>query len=99
MKEIILGITGSIAAYKAADIAIELMKCSMNVNTIMTLAATKFITPLTLQSLTKNKVYTNMFDDVYYPDVCHISIAQRADCLVVVPLTTCQGFLPIFTDI
>lgn len=59
----------------------------MNVHAIMTLPDTKFITPLTIHSLTKNKAYTNMFDYVYYPDVRHICLEQKADCLVVAPAT------------
>lgn len=85
MKEILLGVTGSIAAYKAADIAHQLTKNNFSVHTIMTAAATKFITPLTFQTLTKNKVYTDMFEESYYPDVRHISLAQRADCCVIAP--------------
>lgn len=85
MKEILLGVTGSIAAYKAADIANELTKRKLAVHTIMTTAATKFITPLTFQTLTRNKVYTDMFEEIYYPDVRHISLAQRADCCVIAP--------------
>ncbi len=87
MREIILGVTGSISAYKAADIANGLVKSNMNVHTIMTASATEFIAPLTFQTLTKNKVYTDMFDDGYYPDVRHISLAQRADCFVIAPAT------------
>jgi len=87
MKEILLGITGSIAAYKAADIANQLTKKNIIVHTIMTNSATKFITPLTLQTLTKNKVYTDMFEEVFYPDVRHISLAQKIDCCVIAPAT------------
>ncbi len=87
MKEIILGITGSIAAYKAAEIANQLTKSNILVHAIMTDSATKFITPLTLQTLTKNKVYTDMFEEIYYTDVRHISLAQRADCCVIAPAT------------
>ncbi len=87
MKEIILGITGSIAAYKAAEIANQLTKSNILVHTIMTDSAMKFITPLTLQTLTKNRVYTDMFEEIYYPDVRHISLAQRADCCVIAPAT------------
>ena len=87
MKEIILGITGSIAAYKAADIASRLSKEGVNVHTIMTASAARFITPLTLQNLTKNRVYTDMFEEVYYPDVRHISLAQKADCCLIAPAT------------
>lgn len=87
MKEIILGITGSIAAYKAADIANQLTKSKVLVHTIMTVSGAKFITPLTLQTLTKNKVYTDMFEEIFYPDVRHISLAQKADCCVIAPAT------------
>jgi phosphopantothenoylcysteine decarboxylase len=87
MKEIILGITGSIAAYKAAELANQLTKSNILVHTIMTDSAMKFITPLTLQTLTKNRVYTNMFEEIYYPDVRHISLAQRADCCIIAPAT------------
>lgn len=87
MKEILLGVTGSIAAYKSADIANQLVKSNIIVHTIMTNSATKFITPLTLQTLTKNKVYTDMFEEVYYPDVRHISLAQKADCCIIAPAT------------
>lgn len=85
MKEIVLGVTGSIAAYKAAEIANRLTKSKINVHTIMTSSATKFITPLTFQTLTKNKVYTDMFEEVFYSDVRHISLAKKADCCVIAP--------------
>lgn len=87
MKEIILGVTGSIAAYKAADIANILIKEGINVNVIMTRAAKKFITPLTFQTLTKNEVYTDMFRKISHNDIRHISLAQKADCVVIAPAT------------
>lgn len=87
MKEVVLGVTGSIAAYKAAEIANILVKSGINVNVIMTNAAAKFITPLTFQTLTKNKVYTDMFEEIVYNDVRHISLAQRADCCLIAPAT------------
>lgn len=87
MKHAILGITGGIAAYKAADIANELTKKGISVHVIMTKNAQRFITPLTLQTLTKNKVHTEMFCD-YEPDkVEHITLAQQADIFVVAPAT------------
>jgi phosphopantothenoylcysteine decarboxylase/phosphopantothenoylcysteine decarboxylase/phosphopantothenate--cysteine ligase len=85
MKEVVLGITGSIAAYKAADIANQLIKSDINVHVIMTASAAKFITSLTFQTLTKNKVYTDMLEDVFYPDVRHITLAQKADCFLIAP--------------
>lgn len=87
MKEVVLGITGSIAAYKAADIAHQLAKSGVVVHTIMTQSATQFITPLTMQTLTRNKVYTDMFEAIDYPDVRHISLAQKADCCLIAPAT------------
>ena len=85
--EVVLGVTGSIAAYKAAEIANLLVKAGVNVNVIMTDAATKFIAPLTFQTLTKNKVYVDMFEEIAYSDVRHISLAQKADCCVIAPAT------------
>jgi len=87
MNEIILGITGSIAAYKGAEIISALKKQNVCVHVIMTQAGMKFITPLTFQTLTANKVHTDMFDASYTPDVQHISLAQRASCLCIAPAT------------
>jgi phosphopantothenoylcysteine decarboxylase/phosphopantothenoylcysteine decarboxylase/phosphopantothenate--cysteine ligase len=87
MKNIILGITGSIAAYKAADIASSLTKDGYNVHAIMTESATKFITPLTLQTLTKNKVHTNQFEESVPTEIEHIDLAKKADLLLIAPAT------------
>jgi len=87
MKNIILGITGSIAAYKAADIANILTKSGYSVHVIMTDAAAKFITPLTLQTLTRNKAETDMFEEFNYTEVNHISLAKRADLCIIAPAT------------
>ena len=87
MKHIILGVTGSIAAYKAADIANTLTKKGHSVHVIMTDAATKLITPLTLQTLTKNKVHTDMFDEYKPSEVQHISLAKQADLMLIAPAT------------
>ena len=84
-KQIVLGITGSIAAYKAAELANMLTKRGADVHVIMTAAAAKFITPLTFQTLTKHKVYVDMFEEIVYEDVRHISLAQKADILVIAP--------------
>ncbi|MFT8888934.1 MAG: phosphopantothenoylcysteine decarboxylase [Ethanoligenens sp.] len=85
MKTILLGITGSIAAYKAAEIANCLTKDGYSVETIMTKGGCAFITPLTLQSLTKNRVYTDVFEEKYPREVQHISLAQKADLMLVAP--------------
>ncbi len=85
MKNIVLGVTGSIAAYKAADIANSLTKSGNSVHVIMTEAATKFITPLTFQTLTKNDVYTDMFKPYRSSEVEHISLAEKADLFLIAP--------------
>ncbi|EMS68996.1 bifunctional phosphopantothenoylcysteine decarboxylase/phosphopantothenate--cysteine ligase CoaBC [Ruminiclostridium cellobioparum] len=85
MKNIILGVTGSVAAYKAADIANNLTKKGYNVEVIMTGSAREFITPLTFQSLTKNKVYYDMFEEITPKDIKHISLARKADLCLIAP--------------
>ncbi len=87
MKNLILGVTGSIAAYKAADIANTLTKQGVYVHTIMTESACKLITPLTFQTLTKNKVHTDMFDEYNPSEVQHISLAKKADLMLIAPAT------------
>jgi len=84
-KEIVLGVTGSVAAFKAAQLVSTLVKESKNVHVILTQSAAKFVTPLTFQSLTKRKVYVDMFDEIIFEDVRHISLAQRADVFVIAP--------------
>ena len=87
MKNIILGVTGSIAAYKAAEIAHQLFKNGVQVEVIMTNGATKFITPLTFRTLTQNRVYTDVFQDDFPNEVKHISLAQKADIVLIAPAT------------
>ena len=86
-KNIILGVCASIAAYKACDIVRGLVKLSANVYCILTPNGAKFITPLTLQTLSKNKVYTDMFEEVENWEIEHISLAQKADVILVAPAT------------
>jgi len=87
MKRILLGVCGGIAAYKAADVAHALFKLGFSVDVIMTENATKFITPLTFRTLTQNEVYTDMFDEHFENDVKHISLANRADIVLIAPAT------------
>jgi phosphopantothenoylcysteine decarboxylase/phosphopantothenoylcysteine decarboxylase/phosphopantothenate--cysteine ligase len=87
MKNVVLGISGSIAAYKAADIANTLTKEGVAVHVIMTRAALHFITPITMQTLTGRKVYTDMFQEMDSEDVRHISLAKSADVLLIAPAT------------
>ncbi len=84
---VVLGVTGGIAAYKSADIVSRLKKLNVNVDVIMTENAQKFITPLTFQSLSGNKTITNMFDTDFHPDIEHISLAKKADIILIAPAT------------
>lgn len=85
-KRIVLGVTGSIAAYKAAEIVRLLRKKDFGVSVIMTKAAEKFITPLTLATLSNEKVWRSMFDEeAEQRAVRHISLAQDADVLLIAP--------------
>jgi phosphopantothenoylcysteine decarboxylase/phosphopantothenoylcysteine decarboxylase/phosphopantothenate--cysteine ligase len=86
-KTIVLGVTGSISAYKSADIVSGLTKLGYNVNVVMTKAGTLFITPLTLQTLSKNRVYTDVFQEDCPEEVKHITLAQNADLLLIAPAT------------
>ncbi len=87
MKQIILGVTGSIAAYKAADLAHLLIKEGYEVEVILTENGAKFITPLTFRSLTHNPVHTEMFRDDFPKEIKHISLAEKADAVLVAPAT------------
>jgi len=85
--KIILGITGSIAAYKAADLASQLVKQGHEVRAVMTRAATGFITPLTLQTLTRNLVIVSLEDEKQAWQPGHIDLADQADLFLVAPAT------------
>ncbi len=86
-KSVVLCVTGGIAAYKAADIISRLRKNGANVFVIMTKSATEFITPLTLEVLSGNRVVTDMFSRDFTWEVEHISLAKRADVFVIAPAT------------
>ena len=86
MKTIVVGISGSIAAYKACDVVRALIKKGYDVEVIMTNNATKFISPLTLGALINKPVLVDDFDDEGY-QIKHISYAKKADCFVIVPAT------------
>ncbi|MDM8534945.1 bifunctional phosphopantothenoylcysteine decarboxylase/phosphopantothenate--cysteine ligase CoaBC [Clostridiaceae bacterium HSG29] len=87
-KNIVLCVTGGIAVYKAVDVVSKLKKLGANVDVVMTKNATEFVSPLTFQSLSHNKVIDDMFSETKYWDIEHISLAQKADIFVVVPATT-----------
>lgn len=84
---IIIGITGGIASYKACGIVSYLKQEGANVYVIMTNNACKFITPLTLETLSKNKVIVDMFEEDDYSEVKHIKLAQEANLCLIVPAT------------
>ncbi len=86
-KTVLLGVSGGIAAYKAATLASALMKLHANVEVIMTQNATQFITPLTFEQLTGRKCLTDTFDRNFVHQVEHISLAQRTDLVIIAPAT------------
>src|SRR3954467_15205222 len=86
-KCIVLGVTGSIAAYKSAELASLLVKQGHDVFVVMTRDATEFITPLTLQTLSKNPVTTSFFDEKENWRPGHIELADRANLLLIAPAT------------
>lgn len=86
-KNILLGVTGSIAVYKAAEVAHRFVKQGLHVDVVMTAGATKFVTPLTFRTLTQNRVYTDMFEENFPAEVEHISLAKKADVILIAPAT------------
>ena len=86
-KNILVCISGGIAAYKAADIVSKLRKSKANVNVIMTEAATNFITPMTLRELSCNPVVVSMWEKVTNWNVEHIALASKADLILIAPAT------------
>ncbi|MCB4791095.1 MAG: hypothetical protein LHV68_04325 [Elusimicrobia bacterium] len=85
-KKIILGICGGISAYKVPLLVRVLKKKGADVTCILTANGARFVTPLTLRTLSQNKVYEDMFDE-YETDIEHISLAKKADIVVIVPAT------------
>ena len=86
-KCVVLGVTGSIAAYKSAELASLLYKQGHEVFVVMTHDATEFITPLTLQTLSKNPVMTSFYDEKENWRPGHIQLADRANLLLIAPAT------------
>ncbi|MEA3332844.1 MAG: bifunctional phosphopantothenoylcysteine decarboxylase/phosphopantothenate--cysteine ligase CoaBC [Pseudomonadota bacterium] len=86
-KEILLGVTGGIAAYKSVLLLRELTKEGANVNVIMTKSATEFVGPLTFQTLSGNPVTTDIFTLFASSEIGHVALATRADLLVIAPAT------------
>lgn len=86
-KQIVLGICGGIAAYKCCELTRLLVKGGMDVHCVLTKAGSQFVTPLTLQTLSGNPVHTEMFDPIQEREIGHISLADRADLMLIAPAT------------
>ena len=86
-KTVVLGVTGSIAAYKIANLASMLKKLHCNVHVTMTANATNFINPITFETLTQNKCLVDTFDRNFQYNVEHVSVAKQADVVLVAPAT------------
>lgn len=87
MKTILLGVSGSISAYKAADLANQLTKSGYSVHVIMTRSAQAFITPLTLQTLSKNQVHFDVLEERDAKKIMHIDLIKQADLFLIAPAT------------
>jgi phosphopantothenoylcysteine decarboxylase/phosphopantothenate--cysteine ligase len=84
-KKIVLGISGGIAAYKTPELARQLMQEGASVQVVMTEAATQFVTPVTMQALTGNPVYTSQWDSSITNNMAHIELSRAADAIVIAP--------------
>mgnify|MGYP005975941161 CR=1 FL=1 len=84
-KTVVLGVTGSIAAYKIASLASKLVKLHADVHVLMTQNATNFITPITFETLIGNKCLIDTFDRNFQFDVAHVSLAKKADVMLIAP--------------
>ena len=84
-KEVLLGVTGSIAAYRACDIINNLRRAGVNITVIMTKEAKEFISPLTFQTLSHNKVYSEIFELPAEWSPVHTSLADRANLILIAP--------------
>jgi Phosphopantothenoylcysteine synthetase/decarboxylase len=87
MSTVLLGVCGSIAAFKAADLTSRLVKAGLDVHVVMTRHATEFVTPLTFQTLSRNAVTSSIFDEKESWHPGHIALADRASLLVIAPAT------------
>ena len=84
-KKIVLGLTGGIACYKAAELTRALIKAGASVQVVMTQAATHFITPVTMQALSNQPVYTDQWDARVGNNMPHIDLTRDADAIVIAP--------------
>jgi phosphopantothenoylcysteine decarboxylase/phosphopantothenate--cysteine ligase len=86
-KNVVIGVCGGIAAYKAAALTSKLVQAGAHVHVIMTTSAQKFITPLTFQALSKQRVYVDTFDEIDSSVISHIALADLADAIIIAPAT------------
>ncbi|MCH8222557.1 MAG: bifunctional phosphopantothenoylcysteine decarboxylase/phosphopantothenate--cysteine ligase CoaBC [Chloroflexi bacterium] len=86
-KNVVLGVTGSIAAYKAADLTSRLVQAGARVNVILTASAAKLVTPMTFAGLTHRQVVTDLFEPTSEMSMDHVALAQKADIVIVAPCT------------
>src|SRR3954451_17131044 len=86
-RRVVVGVAGGIAAYKAAELVRALVKAGAEVRVVMTEAAQKFVTPLTMQALSQHPVATDTFDLTQEATIGHIQLADRAELLVIAPAT------------
>ncbi|MBU5638189.1 bifunctional phosphopantothenoylcysteine decarboxylase/phosphopantothenate--cysteine ligase CoaBC [Geomonas sp. Red69] len=86
-KEIVLGVAGGIAVYKAVELLRLLVKAGANVHVVMTKSATEFVTPLTFQTLSRNPVHLELFNLISEEKIGHIALADRADLYIIAPAT------------
>src|SRR5215217_4379285 len=87
MKNIVLGVTGSIAAHKAVDLASQLTKDGFNVHVVMTADALRFLTPLPFKTMSRHAVVTDLYDEEEGWKPAHIELADNADLLLIAPAT------------
>ena len=86
-RRLVLGVTGGIAAYKCAELTRELVRRGAEVKVVMTAGAREFVTPLTLQTVSGNPVYTELFTLIREQDIAHIALAEFAELMIVAPAT------------
>ena len=90
-KRILLGVTGSIAVYKAVDLASKLTQAGAVVDVIMTESALRFVTPLTFQAVTGRTVYTNLWENAsgegLPTHIAHVGLGEKADLMIIAPVT------------
>src|SRR5205085_9984517 len=86
-KKIVLGVTGSIAAYKAADLASKLTQAGAQVDVVLTESAAHFVTPLTFQSVTGRPAHSDLWEASSDAHIAHVALGEQADLLVIAPAT------------